>query len=51
MTSSDSPKDRQNAARLGVAEYFRKPTDLEEFMTLGKIIRRVLEAHENAASN
>ena len=50
MTSSDSPKDRHNAARHGVAEYFRKPTDLEEFMALGKIIRRVLEAREKEFS-
>ena len=42
LTSSDSPKDRQSAAQRGVAEYFRKPTDLEAFMQLGKIVRRVL---------
>jgi CheY-like chemotaxis protein len=43
LTSSDSPKDRQRAASRGVAEYFRKPTDLEEFMSLGKVVRNVLD--------
>lgn len=42
MTSSDAPKDRQMAVQLGAAHYFRKPSDLDEFMDLGRIIRELL---------
>lgn len=42
VTSSDSPQDRQQSARLGVAHYFRKPCDLAEFMKLGAVIRAAL---------
>lgn len=41
-SSSDSPIDRARAAQLGADEYFRKPSDLAEFMTLGGLIRSVL---------
>jgi CheY-like chemotaxis protein len=41
VTSSDSPKDRQAVAQLGAAKYFRKPTDFEEFMRLGALIREL----------
>jgi DNA-binding response OmpR family regulator len=43
FTSSDSPKDRESVAKLGVAEYFRKPQHFDEFMELGKIVRRLLK--------
>lgn len=43
FTSSDSPRDREGAAKLGVTEYFRKPQHFEEFMELGKIVKRVLK--------
>lgn len=43
MTSSDSPKDREEAARLGAVAYFRKPSDLEEFLKLGELVRDILE--------
>jgi CheY-like chemotaxis protein len=41
ITSSDSPEERRLAAELGATEYFRKPSTLEEFLQLGKVIRRV----------
>jgi two-component system, chemotaxis family, response regulator Rcp1 len=41
VTSSNAPKDRERAAALGAAHYFRKPSDLAEFMELGSVIRRV----------
>jgi DNA-binding response OmpR family regulator len=47
FTSSDSPKDRANVAKLGVTEYFRKPQHFEEFMELGKIVRRLLDRDAN----
>ena len=42
VTSSDAQKDRAGMADLGVAHYFRKPSDLEDFMTLGEIVRQVV---------
>ena len=42
LTSSDSPKDRKRAAELGAARYFRKPSDLDEFMKLGEVVKSVL---------
>jgi CheY-like chemotaxis protein len=41
VTSSDSPKDRVAVAQLGATKYFRKPTDFEEFMRLGALIREL----------
>lgn len=40
VTSSDSRKDRDMAARLGASEYFRKANDFDEFMLLGSVVRR-----------
>uniref|UniRef100_Q01PF9 Response regulator receiver protein n=1 Tax=Solibacter usitatus (strain Ellin6076) TaxID=234267 RepID=Q01PF9_SOLUE len=41
VTSSNAPKDRERAEALGAAHYFRKPSDLMEFLELGSIIRRL----------
>lgn len=43
ITSSDSPQDRAKARELGASFYFRKPADLEKFMTIGNVVRRFLE--------
>lgn len=43
ITSSNSPQDRARAQELGASFYFRKPADLERFMTIGRIIRDFLE--------
>ncbi len=50
MTSSDSPRDRQRAADLGAAEYFRKPTNLDEFMAVGKLVRRLAKQGHGAVA-
>jgi chemotaxis family two-component system response regulator Rcp1 len=50
ITSSDSPHDRQRAAELGADDYFRKPTNLEEFMSLGKLVRRLAEKRRGAVA-
>ena len=42
MTSSDSPNDREDTDRLGVRAYFRKPSELQSFMQLGGLVKRVL---------
>jgi DNA-binding response OmpR family regulator len=41
-SSAGGPSDRQAAAKLGISDYFRKPADLEEFMEIGAIVRRVV---------
>ena len=47
VTSSDSRKDRDRAAALGAARYFRKPTDLSEYMQLGALVREVVEEYRH----
>jgi CheY-like chemotaxis protein len=42
LTSSDSATDREKARRLGANAYFRKPSDLDEFLRLGAVIKQVL---------
>lgn len=38
ISSSDSPIDRQRALALGATQYFRKPSTLDEFMQLGRLV-------------
>ena len=42
VTSSDAPRDRERAIRLGAARYFRKPSEFDEFMQLGAIVKDAL---------
>jgi DNA-binding response OmpR family regulator len=42
VTSSDSASDRAEMAKLGVKGYFRKPSDYEDFMKLGVIVKSLL---------
>ena len=44
VTSSDSPGDRREAAKLG-ASYFRKPVSYEEFIKIGAVLREFLKQH------
>jgi DNA-binding response OmpR family regulator len=43
ISSSDSPAERRRAFELGATDYFRKPSSLNEFMQLGKLVRRLHE--------
>ena len=43
VSSSEAMRDREEMARLGVSHYFRKPSDFDEFMKLGAVVRRVAE--------
>lgn len=43
ITSSDASRDRARMSELGISYYFRKPSDFDEFMSLGAIVRQVLE--------
>ena len=42
LTSSDSPKDRLAASALGANCYIRKPSNLDEFMDIGKTFHSLL---------
>lgn len=42
LTSSDSQKDKAQAAYLNATGYFRKPSKLDEFMKLGPYVRDLL---------
>ena len=50
LTSSDSPRDKDQAAQLGATRYFRKPSRLAEFMKLGEIVRDILGGEGSRAS-
>ena len=43
LTSSDSPRDRRAADQLGVTQYIRKPSQLEEYMQIGATLRDLLQ--------
>jgi CheY-like chemotaxis protein len=40
--SSEAPKDRKSVQAPGAAHYFRKPSDLDEFLKLGAAVRQVV---------
>ena len=50
MSSSNSPHDRTRAVEAGATEYFRKPSTADEFMLLGKMVRRLCAAVAKARS-
>lgn len=41
VTSSDAPRDRKRVEALGATAYFRKPSELSEFMTLGALVKEL----------
>ena len=41
ITSSDAYRDRDQMAQLGIAYYFKKPSDLDEFLKLGAVVREI----------
>ena len=42
LSSSDSAPDKEDARRLGVSRYIRKPSRLDEFLSLGAIFKAIL---------
>jgi CheY-like chemotaxis protein len=42
LSSSDSARDQEDARRLGVSRYIRKPSRLDEFLRLGAIFKALL---------
>uniref|UniRef100_Q026N4 Response regulator receiver protein n=1 Tax=Solibacter usitatus (strain Ellin6076) TaxID=234267 RepID=Q026N4_SOLUE len=52
LTSSDSPRDRIAATELGVSRILRKPSNLEQFLSLGAIFKEILgEAKAESGTN
>jgi len=43
VTSSDSAKDRAKVAEFQVTRYFRKPSDFDAFMDLGRIVKELFD--------
>jgi two-component system, chemotaxis family, response regulator Rcp1 len=44
LTSSDSPKDKAQIANFSATQYFRKSSKLDEFMSLGRVVRDLLQS-------
>jgi chemotaxis family two-component system response regulator Rcp1 len=44
LTSSDSPQDRLLATKLGAQRYLRKPSNLEQFLSLGAEFKKLLDS-------
>lgn len=43
ISSSDIPADRERMMKLGASDYFRKPSDLAQFMLFGAKVRAIIE--------
>jgi CheY-like chemotaxis protein len=41
VSSSDSPRDREQVSALGVERYFKKPTSFDAFMELGAMVKEL----------
>jgi two-component system, chemotaxis family, response regulator Rcp1 len=44
VSSSDSPRDREEMTKLGAGGYFRKPSEYKDFMKLGDLIKALLSS-------
>ncbi|HLK47041.1 MAG TPA: response regulator [Bryobacteraceae bacterium] len=49
LTSSDSPRDRVVASELGASCYLRKPSGLEQFLSLGGVFKNLLSSKQTKA--
>ena len=49
VTSSNSDQDRQSVMDLGATGYFRKPSNYDEFMKLGLVVKHLLEPRDSGA--
>ncbi len=43
ITSTDSAQEREKMTQLGIVAYFRKPSDYNEFLKLGALVKMILE--------
>ena len=44
LTSSDAPNDKASAVEFKATAYFRKASNLDDFMKLGPLVRKLLQA-------
>jgi CheY-like chemotaxis protein len=44
VTSSRAPNDREAAQRLQATRYFQKPSNYDDFMRLGEIVKEIVGA-------
>ena len=49
-SSSDLASDREKFGELGAAAYIVKPSNLQEFLAIGKVIKGLLEARSTEAA-
>lgn len=42
LSSSDAPADIRAAMRVGASRYIRKPSNLDEFMEIGAVLKKML---------
>jgi len=47
LSSSDAPNDKQKAQRLGASRYFQKPSNLQDFMSIGAKLKQMLLPFKN----
>jgi len=43
ITSSNAASDREHAMQLGATDFFRKPSNIDQFLALGPKVRDMLE--------
>jgi two-component system response regulator len=49
FSSSDSARDREVTMSLGATMYLRKPSNLQEFLEVGKLLKQQIERRSAAA--
>ncbi|HXE14503.1 MAG TPA: response regulator [Bryobacteraceae bacterium] len=42
MTSSEAPQDHERCTALGISAYIVKPLDLEDFLRIGEMVKKIL---------
>jgi CheY-like chemotaxis protein len=50
VSSSDAPRDKARIGELGISHYFRKPSELDDFMKLGAVVREVVQERPRPAA-
>lgn len=43
LSSSSSPRDRANMERFAIRQFVTKPSDLDEFLRIGEIVKTLLQ--------
>jgi CheY-like chemotaxis protein len=51
LTSSDSQRDRDLAMQLGAVRFLRKPSELEQFLSLGAVFKELLAVPRAASES